>query len=110
MLIYAVPNTARKDQKSGFLIQVLGWRKDNVPFKLHSVLQINKVRIGVIFRGGKRISEDEMAGYKSVDVYWQENDCADTKVCVEWVERTRTSCCRLGQVSIFCDKYRGTNQ
>ena len=50
----------------------------------------SKLRIAIIFRGtGKRISEDEKAAYhKDVDIYWQENAWADTKVCCEWVNRT----------------------
>ena len=43
----------------------------------------NKFRIAIIFRGkGKRISAAEYAAYhKDVDIYWQENAWADTKVC-----------------------------
>ena len=47
-------------------------------------------RIAIIFRGqGKRISLDEkIAWHQDVDVYWQCNAWADTKVALKWVKGT----------------------
>jgi len=67
-------------------------------------------RLGIIFRGtGKRISEDEKAAYHpDVDVYYQENAWADTKMCVEWVEKTLSAAVKEDDhFVLFCDNLTG---
>ena len=63
-------------------------------------------RLGVIFRGtGKRISQDEKEAYHpDVDVYYQENAWADTKVSVEWVQKTLSPSVKDDERFVpFCD-------
>ena len=50
-------------------------------------------KIGIIFRSmGKRISEAEkLPWHPDVDVFFQLNAWADTKFCLEWVEKTLKS-------------------
>lgn len=67
-------------------------------------------KLGIIFRGtGKRISEDEKKAYHpDIDVYFQENAWADTKVSVEWVEKTLTEAVRGDdRFVLFCDNLTG---
>ena len=63
-------------------------------------------RLGVIFRGtGKRISQDEKEAYHpDVDVYYRENAWADTKVSVEWVQKTLSPSVKDDErFALFCD-------
>ena len=49
-------------------------------------------RLAIIFRGGgKRITDDEKLTYhRDVDIYLQKNAWMDTRVCMEWGEKTIT--------------------
>ena len=63
-------------------------------------------RLGVIFRGtGKRISQDEKEAYHpDVDVYYQENAWANTKVSFEWVQKTLSPSVKDDErFVLFCD-------
>jgi len=67
-------------------------------------------KLGIIFRGtGKWISEDEKKAYQpDIDVYFQENAWADTKVSVEWVEKTLTEAVRGDdRFVLFCNNLTG---
>ena len=49
----------------------------------------NCIKIEIIFRGKGKVKEVEKKAYhKSIDVYWQDNAWADTKMSCEWVEKT----------------------
>ena len=66
-------------------------------------------RIAAIFRGqGKRISLDEkIAWHQDVDVYWQCNAWADTKVSLEWVKGTLSKSVQgLDQFTLFFDNLK----
>ena len=68
------------------------------------------IRPTLIFRGlGKRISKDEKMAYdKDVDVMFQANAWADTKVCEEWVKLTLSSAVQnLDEYILFCDNLVG---
>jgi len=63
-------------------------------------------RLGVISCGtGKRISQDEKEAYHpDVDVYYQENAWADTKLSVEWVQKTLLPSVKDDECFVlFCD-------
>lgn len=67
-------------------------------------------KLGIIFRGtGKRISEDERKAYHpDIDIYFQENAWADTKVSVEWVEKTLSEAVKDDdRFVLFCDNLTG---
>ena len=64
------------------------------------------IRPTLIFRGlGKRISKDEEAAYdKDVDVLFQANAWADTKVSENWVKSTLAKAVQnLDEYVLFCD-------
>jgi len=67
-------------------------------------------KLGIIFHGtGKWISEDEKKAYQpDINVYFQENAWADTKVSVEWVEKTLTEAVRGDdRFVLFCNNLTG---
>ena len=48
-------------------------------------------KIGVVFHGAGKVSNDEKAQYPdNIDVYWQKKAHVDKRVCDEWVCRTWT--------------------
>ena len=62
--------------------------------------------LGVIFCGtGKQKSQDEKEAYHpDIDVYYQENAWAVTKVSVEWVQKTLSSSLKDDECFVFfCD-------
>ena len=66
-------------------------------------------RIAIIFRGqGKRISLDEkIAWHQDVDVYWQCNAWADTKVSLKWVKGTLSKSVQgLDHFALFLDNLK----
>ena len=66
-------------------------------------------RIAIIFRGqGKRISLDEkIAWHQDVDVYWQCNAWADTKVSLEWVKGMLSKSVQgLNRFALFLDNLK----
>ena len=80
--------------------------------KRQSALQIcfkstgEQPKLGVISRGTrKRISQDEKEAYHpDVDVYYQENAWADTKVSVEWMQKTLSPFVKDDErFVLFCD-------
>ena len=93
-----VPLPFAVDQKTAYERNDIG-RYDKVWFcqpgsgldKRQCTLQIcfspedNHVKVEIIFRGkGKRIKPQERAAYhKDVDIYWQDNAWADTRVSCE---------------------------
>ena len=85
-----VPKKDRKDHK----VKVSNPKPG--PEKRQCTLQVafspvpSKMRPCIIFRGtGKRISRDETDAYHpDVDVYWQTKAWADTRICIERLEKT----------------------
>ena len=67
-------------------------------------------RLGIVFCDpGKAITEDEIASWHpDVDVYFQENAWVDSKVAVEWVEKTlKQATSHLNRFVLFADNLTG---
>ena len=105
-----VPKKDRKDHKVWVSNPKPGLEKRQCTLQVVFSPVANKMRLGIIFRGtGKRITRDETDAYHpDVDVYWQANAWADTRVCVEWVEKTlRDGVKDLDKFLLLCDNLEG---
>ena len=105
-----IPKENRKDHKVWVANPGSGLEKRQCPLQLAFSPVHDSIKLAIIFRGkGKRISEDEINAYhKSIDVYWQENAWADTKVCVDWARKTLAPAMKgSGDYILFCDNLVG---
>ena len=103
-----IPKADRKGHKVWVANPAPGLEKRQCSLQICISPVNNKFRIAIIFRGkGKRISAGVYAAYhKDVDIV--ENAWADTKVCVEWAQKTlKAGATNINDFILFCDNLEG---